>query len=175
MIGEAAAILPVGLGQRMIGEAAATLPVGLGTRMIGEAAATLPVGLGTRMIGEVAAMLPVGLGTRMIGEVAATLPVGLGHRMIGEAVATLPVGFGTRMIGELTAKPLCAERECMEGAATALIADRARAEPRATHEIFNLDEDIWRTPQIQLNLLRRLTQKVDTRYNKSTEVIQEIV
>jgi hypothetical protein len=31
--------------------------------------------------------------------------------------------------------------------ATALIADRARAEQRATHETFNLDEDIWRTPQ----------------------------
>jgi hypothetical protein len=32
------------------------------------------------------------------------------------------------------------------GAATAVRADRAMAEPRATHETFNHDEDILDTP-----------------------------
>ena len=36
-----------------------------------------------------------------------------------------------------------AETGCVEGAAAALSADRARAEPRATHETFNHDECIW--------------------------------
>jgi hypothetical protein len=66
--------------------------------------------------------------------------------MITGDVAVIRSG-GCMITGELAANPLCTGSKCVEGAATALIADRARAEPRATHEIFNPDEDIWRTPQ----------------------------
>ena len=69
---------------------------------------------------------------------------------MGETAAFLRNGGCTTM-GELLRRnggcTTIGELKCVEGAATALIADRARAEPRATHEIFNLDEDIWRTPQ----------------------------
>ena len=70
------------------------------------------------------------------------------------------IGGGSRT-GELAASLLCAGKECVTGAATALIADRATAEPRTTHETFNHDEVIWNTPQrVQRNMHERLTQIV---------------
>jgi hypothetical protein len=53
----------------------------------------------------------------------------------------LSVGRGDTTPG--MEKLFWARRECVEGAATALTAERARAEPRATHETFNHDECIW--------------------------------
>jgi len=97
------------------------------------------------MIGELAIFC---VGTRMIGELATFC---VGTRMIGE-LTTFCVG--TRMIGEL-ATLLCAGEKCEDGAAAATTADRARAEPSATHETFNHDEDILKTPQgAKGNLLR---------------------
>ena len=68
------------------------------------------------------------------------LRVGLGDTTPG-IDASLSVGGGETTPG--IEKLLWADRECVEGAATALIAERARAEPRATHETFNHDECIW--------------------------------
>ena len=60
--------------------------------------------------------------------------------------ASFNVGGGETTPG--IEKPFWADRECVEGAATALIAQRARAEPRATHETFNHDECILDSPQL---------------------------
>ena len=79
------------------------------------------------------------------------------------------------MTGELAASLLFAGKECVAGAATALIADRARAEPRTTHETFNHDEVIWNTPQrVQRNLLERLTQRVQFGTTKVPEAQKKI-
>ena len=52
------------------------------------------------------------------------------------------------------------ELKRVEGAASALIADRARTEPTVTHETFNHDDVIGISPQKrQLKLQRRLTQR----------------
>jgi hypothetical protein len=61
--------------------------------------------------------------------------------------------------GELAANLLCAGRECVDGAATALMADKAKTEPTATHETFNHDWDIVDNPQLlSENLRESLTQ-----------------
>ena len=73
-------------------------------------------------------------------------------------LAILYVGGGVTRIGELAANPLCESEECVVGAAAALIADTARAKPRATHETFNHDEDIWRSLNAITKTERRLTQ-----------------
>ena len=61
---------------------------------------------------------------------------------MGEVTAILLTGGGGKRMGEVAANPLCAGEECVVGAATALMAEIASAEPRATHETFNHDEDI---------------------------------
>jgi len=70
---------------------------------------------------------------------------GGGGKSTGELKADFFVGTGGgggNSTGELAANPLCAGAKCVVGAAAAVIADRAMAEPSATHETFNHDEDI---------------------------------
>ena len=90
-------------------------------------------------MGELAAILVMGGGSRM-GELTAILVMGGGSRM-GELTAILVMGGGSRM-GDVAASLFCAGKECVVGAATALTAERAIAEPRTTHETFNHDKDI---------------------------------
>jgi hypothetical protein len=102
----------------------------------------LSVDAGLKMMGDAAAVLSVDAGLKMMGDAAAVLSVDAGLKMMGDAAAVLSVDAGLRMMGELAANPLCAGKECVVGAAAAVIADRATAEPKATHETFNHDEDI---------------------------------
>jgi hypothetical protein len=71
----------------------------------------------------------------MVG-IPASLKTGFGLTMV-RMPAILKTGGGDTMVGiaEFTTG-------CVEGAATAFTADRARAEPRATHETCN-HERIW--------------------------------
>jgi hypothetical protein len=78
------------------------------------------------MPGMKLACLGVGLG--MPGMKLACLGVGLG--MPGMKLACLGVGLGMPGIAEFATG-------CVVGAATALTADTAKTEPRATHETFN--------------------------------------
>jgi hypothetical protein len=78
------------------------------------------------MPGMKLACLGVGLG--MPGMKLACLGVGLG--MPGIKLACLGAGLGMPGIIEFATG-------CVVGAATALTADTAKTEPRATHETFN--------------------------------------
>jgi hypothetical protein len=98
----------------------------------------LKTGRGVTITGEA---LKTGRGVTITGELA-ILKTGGGVTITGEALKT---GGGVTMTGELAANLLCAGKECVVGAATAVSADRARAEPIATHETFNHDEDILET------------------------------
>ncbi len=123
-------------GGMTIGELANRIGGGM---TIGEAAKRIGGGM---TIGELTNRIGGGM---TIGEPAKRIGGGM---TIGEPANRIGGGM---TIGEL---------KCVEGAATALIADRARTEPRATHETFNHDEDIWRTPHLaQRNLLKRLTHR----------------
>lgn len=92
------------------------------------------------MTGE---FLKTGIGVTMTGELAAILNTGIGVTITGELLKT---GIGVTITGEFAASPLWADVKCVGGAATALTADRAIAEPITTHETFNHDEGIWITP-----------------------------
>ena len=84
--------------------------------------------------------------------IEASFRIGFGLGTVGiPASFKIGGGLGTVGIAEFATGSVV-------GAATACTADRARAEPRATHETFNHDEVIWNTPQrVQRNLLERLT------------------
>ena len=89
----------------------------------------LGVGLGTVGMKAASVNLPclgVGLGT--VGMKLPCLGVGLGT--VGMKLPCLGVGLGTVGIAEFTTGRV-------DGAATALTADTANTEPRATHETFN--------------------------------------
>lgn len=78
--------------------------------------------------------------------------------MMGELVTR---SGGCTMIGELATRSggCTIIGECVAGAATALLADRARAEPRTTHETFNHDV-IGYTPVFTTEPAQSLTQTV---------------
>jgi hypothetical protein len=69
----------------------------------------------------------------------------------------VPDGGGTRTNGEL---------------AKELAADRASAEPRATHETFNHDEDILEFLSVYIENCKKTNANSATWYNKSTEVLK---
>jgi hypothetical protein len=129
----------------MTGDAVASLKTGFGQTITGDLAASLKTGFGQTITGDLAASLNTGLGQTITGDLAASL-VGVGDgggmTMIGDLAANLNTGGGHTITGELAANPLLRDEECVVGAATALTADRARAEPITTHETFNHDEGI---------------------------------
>ena len=93
--------------------------------------------------------------------------VGGGETMPGMD-ASFSVGGGETMPG--IERAFWTDNGCVEGAAAALSADRARAEPRATHETFNHDECILDSPQqLQREPAGKTNRNVGLRYNKSTE------
>ena len=96
--------------------------------------ASFRTGLGETMVG-MPASFKTGLGETMVG-IPASFRTGVGETMVG-----MPASFRTG-VGETIVGIADFATGCVEGAATALTADRARAEPRATHETFN-HERIW--------------------------------
>lgn len=136
--------------------------------MTGDAIANLKTGGGQTITGDLAAAsLKTGGGQTITGDAADV--VGGGITIMGELAASLNTGGGHTMTGELAASPRGADEKCGVGAATALTADRAIAEPITTHETFNHDEGIWNTPQ---RATKETGEKTNANsaipYNKST-------
>jgi hypothetical protein len=96
--------------------------------------ASFNTGVGETIPG-MAASFKTGVGETIPG-IAASFNTGVGETIPGMA-ASFNTGVGETIpgIAEFATR-------CVVGAAVALTADRARAEPRATHETFN-HERIW--------------------------------
>jgi hypothetical protein len=76
------------------------------------------------------------------GEITPGIDFSVGRGEMTPGIeASFKVGRGEMTPG--IEKLFWADTKCVEGAAAALTAERARAEPRATHETFNHDECIW--------------------------------
>jgi hypothetical protein len=154
--------LVVGLGGGTPGIAAV---VGRGGGTPGIA---LVVGLGGGTPG-IAAVVGRGGGTPGMA-----LVVGLGGGTPGIA-AVVGRGGGTPGIAFAVTSPLCVGKKCVDGAAAPIVADRARTEPKATHETFH-DENMLDTPQcVQRNLLGRLTQRMYVGTTKVPGCLKKIV
>ena len=111
----------------------ASFNTGVGETIPGMAA-SFKTGVGETIPG-IAASFNTGVGETIPG-MAASFNTGVGETIPGMA-ASFNTGVGETIpgIAEFATR-------CVVGAAVALTADRARAEPRATHETFN-HERIW--------------------------------
>jgi len=121
-----------GVGETIPGMAA-SFKTGVGETIPG-IAASFNTGVGETIPG-MAASFNTGVGETIPG-IAASFNTGVGETIPGMA-ASFNTGVGETIpgIAEFATR-------CVVGAAVALTADRARAEPRATHETFN-HERIW--------------------------------
>jgi hypothetical protein len=116
------------------------------------------------------AFLKIGGGGGRPG-IAAFLKIGGGGGRPGIAAFFLKIGGGGGRPG-MQPNPFLAGNECVLGVADALTADRPITKPRATHETFNHDEDIWAYFRNNFGTCRKPNAKSAKRYNKSTEKTQ---